>query len=119
MPFADNEAPEVLRAAVWDIGERLHIVPEQGVTTTGSPDVRVAGQRHHCRHRWRLLGRPSATCGDKECKAQHAKVLKIRCKRGRAVGNDGWAWAPNGNSRLKLSKGFRLHRPAQWLCFMF
>ena len=55
VPFSDGEAPAVLRAAVLDIGDRLRIVPDQGVTTTGSPDVKVAGQRHHCRHRWRLL----------------------------------------------------------------
>ena len=54
MPFADCEAPEVLSASVWDIGDRLRIVPDQGVTTTGSRHVKGAG-RHHCRHRWRLL----------------------------------------------------------------
>ena len=54
VPFADCEAPEVLSAAVWDIGDRLRIVPDQGVTTTGSRDVKGPG-RHHCRHRWRLV----------------------------------------------------------------
>ena len=54
VPFEDSGAPEVLRAAVWDIGDRLHIVPDQGVTTTGSRDIKGAG-RHHSRHRWCLL----------------------------------------------------------------
>ena len=54
VPFADSEAPEVLSAAVWDIGDRLRIVPDKGATTTGSTDVNGPG-RHHCRHRWRLL----------------------------------------------------------------
>ena len=58
-------------------------------------------------------------CGDKECRAQHAKVLKIRCRRGRAGGNDGWVWAPIVNPRLKLSKIFLLYHPAEWLFFMF
>ena len=52
--FADSEAPEVPSDAVWDIGDRLRIVPDHGVTTTSSRHVEGLG-RHHCRHRWRLL----------------------------------------------------------------
>ena len=54
VPFADSAVPDVLSAAVWDIGDRLRIIPDQGVTSTGSRDVKGPG-RHHCRHRWRLL----------------------------------------------------------------
>ena len=55
VPFPAGEAPAVLRDAAFDIAGRLRIVPDQGLTTRGSPDVKVAGQKHHCRHRWRLL----------------------------------------------------------------
>ena len=39
VPFADREAPEVLSAAVWDIGDRWRIIPDQGFTTIGTRDV--------------------------------------------------------------------------------
>ena len=55
VPFPEGEAPAVLRDAAFDVAGRLRIVPDQGLTTRGSPDVKVAGQKHHCRDRWRLL----------------------------------------------------------------
>ena len=54
VPFAESPAPDVLRDAVCDVGERLSITPDQALTFTGSRKVKGPG-RHHCRHRWRLL----------------------------------------------------------------
>ena len=83
VPFPEGEAPAVLRDATFDIAGRLRTAPHEGLTTRGSPDVKVPGQKHHCRHRWRLLleegpiflslsthhharaGRPTRTCGSR------------------------------------------------------
>ena len=53
-PCAEQEAPALLQAAV-DLATRLQCSPEQAVRRNGDPDVKVPGQRHHCRHRWRIL----------------------------------------------------------------
>ena len=54
-PFVKGEAPAMLRDTAFDVAGRLRIVPYLGLTTRGSPDVKVAGQKRHCRHRRRLL----------------------------------------------------------------
>ena len=55
LPFLEGKAPAVLRDATFDVVGRLCTVLQHGFTTHGSPDVKAPSQRHHCRHRWRLL----------------------------------------------------------------
>ena len=52
---AEQEAPALLQAAAIDLAARLWASLEQAVLGDGNPDVKVPGQRHHRRHRWRIL----------------------------------------------------------------
>ena len=49
-PCVEQEAPALLQAAAIDLAARL-----SAMLRDGNPDVKVPGQRHHCRHRWRIL----------------------------------------------------------------
>ena len=54
-PCAEHEAPALLQAAAIDLATCPQSSPEQAVWRDGNPDVKVPDQRHHCRHRWRVL----------------------------------------------------------------
>ena len=54
-PCAEEEAPALLQAAATDLATRMQSSPRQGVRGDGNPDVKVPGERHHCRHRWQIL----------------------------------------------------------------
>ena len=60
-PCAEQEARALLQAAAIDLAACLWSSPEQAMLHDGNPDVKVPGQRHHCRHRyhcrhrWRIL----------------------------------------------------------------
>ena len=54
-PCPEQEAPALLRAAAIDHAARLWSSPEQAMLRDGNPDVKVPGQRHRCRHGWKIF----------------------------------------------------------------
>ena len=54
-PCTEQEALALLQAAAIDLAARLWSSPEQAMLRAGNPNFKVPGQRHHCRHRWRIL----------------------------------------------------------------
>ena len=54
----DNaRAPAVLRQAAVEVTRRLQGAFLQGFTESGSPDIKPQDERHHCRHKYRVVFR--------------------------------------------------------------
>ena len=54
-PCVEQEAPALLQAAAVNLATCLTASPEQAVWRNDNPDVKVPDERHHCRHRRRIL----------------------------------------------------------------